>query len=364
MKKKVFIAINSMIFGGVQKSLLSFLDYIKDKAEVDILVWHDDFELNLPSYVNIIDIPKVFSIKTVIKEYGIFNKHFLVSVLGRFLKHSWNAMPKLKKKYDIAICYTQVRNSKYFVIDNIKADKEYAFYHHGSYEFNGAIKSLDAEYYPKYDKVFAVSNFAKEVLLKEFGDTFEIEVCPNLINIDEIKFLAEEPCVVMDEFKGLKLLTVGRLSDEKNPLALVDIAKHLVDKKIDFKWFVVGDGILFNDLEAKINSENLDGHFVLMGGQSNPYKFMKRCDAYVQLSKFESESIVIKEVALFNKPMFLSNIPIFEFWKNKIFNIKTFSCQKDLVAAILKIKEISIKENEIQNLNYQTQIIIDEILGE
>ena len=364
MKKKVFIAINSMIFGGVQKSLLSFLEYIKDKAEIDILVWHDDFELELPSYVNIIDIPKVFSIKTVVKENGIFNKHFLVSVLGRFLKHSWNAMPKLKRKYDIAICYTHVRNIKYFVIDNVKADKKYAFYHHGSYEFNGAIKSLDAEYYPKYDKVFAVSNFAKEVLLKEFGDTFEIEVCPNLINIDEIKFLAEEPCVVMDEFKGLKLLTVGRLSDEKNPLALVDIAKHLVDKKIDFKWFVVGDGILFNDLKAKINSENLDGHFVLMGGQSNPYKFMKRCDAYVQFSKFEADPIVIKEVAVFNKPMFLSVIPSFIYCKSVIPNIETFLQIDDLANAFANIKNIEIIEFSISNLNNQTKKLFDKILGE
>ena len=211
---------------------------------------------------------------------------------------------------------------------------------------------------------FAVSNFAKEVLLKEFGDTFEIEVCPNLINIDEIKFLAEEPCVVMDEFKGLKLLTVGRLSDEKNPLALVDIAKHLVDKKIDFKWFIVGDGILFNDLKAKIYSENLDSHFVLTGSQSNPYKFMKRCDAYIQLSKFEADPITIKEVAVFDKPMFLSNIESFNNCNDYINNIQTFNYGNQFAEAIASLQNINIENNSIENLNQDTKILIDRILGE
>lgn len=364
MKKKVFIAVNSMAFGGIQKSLLSFLEYIKDKAEIDMLVWHDYYELQLPDYVNVLDIPKAFSLKYALKKYGIFSRNFFVSALGRFYKHSWNAMPKIKKQYDIAICYSHVKNIKYFTIDNVKANNKYAFYHHGSYEFSGAIKSLDAEYYPKYDRVFAVSNFAKEVLLREFGNSFEIDVCPNLINVDEILKLSKVSCTEMDNFNGLKLLTVGRLSEEKNPFLLIDIAKILAKKKMDFKWFIVGDGILFEELKEKIFLEGLEEYFVLVGNQINPYKFMSRCDAYVQTSKFEADPLTIKEVAIFNKPMFLSDISSFKDCNKSIFNIQTLKTSLEFAENILNFDRTNINLNSVNSLNFKALCTIKKMFEE
>ena len=192
MKKcKCFIAIGHLRFGGIQKSLLSFLEKILPNAEVDLLMWDNVGELQVPKEVNVLNIPTVKSVKYAIKRHGLFSKITLYSILGCFRKKRWKVMPRPKTKYDLAISYTNGGYGKYFVIDKINADKKYTFFHNGAYEEVGIRKEWDKEYYPKYDKVFAVSNHIKDMLVGELGDSGNYDVFPNFINVESIKELGK-----------------------------------------------------------------------------------------------------------------------------------------------------------------------------
>ena len=59
------------------------------------------------------------------------------------------------------------------------AKKKYAFYHHGAYVFLEKIRKYDLEYYQQYDKVYAVSDGVKNLLLKTFPELHNISVLPN-----------------------------------------------------------------------------------------------------------------------------------------------------------------------------------------
>lgn len=310
-KKQIFIAVNSLAMGGIQKSLLAFLDEIKEYADVDLLVWNDYFELTVPKYVNILRIPRVKSVRSVLNNGGLRNKDFWMSIAGQFYIKGWHAMPKLKKEYDIAIDYSHVSNIKYFVIDNVTARRKYAFFHNGEYSFDQETKRLDAEYYPKYDRVFAVSKFAQSLLKKTFSGTFQVDVFPNFIPINKIIKLGSEKCTEMDNYQGLKILSVGRLSEEKNPHNILQVCDELRRLGVEFRYYIVGDGVLRQDLELSVKKMNLVENVVFTGLQNNPYKYMKNCDLFIQLSKYEADPITIKEVTIFNKPMVLSDIPAF-----------------------------------------------------
>lgn len=345
-KRKCFIAIGHLRFGGIQKSLLTFLEYILPFTEVDLLVWDNVGELQVPADVKVLNLPTVKSVKYSIKKHGLFSKNTFYSVLGCLTKKRWKVLPKIKKQYDLAISYTNGGYCKYFTIDKVNAKKKYTFFHNGAYVDSDRFKSWDKEYYPKFDKVFAVSEHIKNALINELGDSGNFDVFPNLINFKGIKKQAKEPCEQMDSYEGLKILSVGRLFPEKNPLEIIEIAKELTNKKINFKWYVVGAGDLFEQMQTAIKKNSLEEQVVLCGGQLNPYKFMSRCDIYAQFSKYEADPITVKEVSIFNKKLFLSDIEAYRRCEKTLQNIYicTFG-SKQVANKIEQILNLPTKDN-------------------
>ena len=196
-------------------------------------------------------------------------------------------------------------------------------------------------------KLFQISLRLRSQSLKSVN----FDVFPNFINVKNIKELGGEPCNMMDDFKGLKILTVGRLSTEKNPLVIPEIASQLLSRGQDFKWFVVGAGGLFEQLQLAIKEKGVEDKVVLCGGQLNPYKFMSRCDVYAQFSKFEADPITIKEVAVFNKLMVLSDIIAFNKAKERINNICSSNKIDEIVNAIILAKEVAVVKNDLIEIN-------------
>ncbi len=361
MRKKVLIVMGYMVYGGIQKSLITFLENIKDKAEVDLLLWgRAKEEMELPKWVNVLKVPTVKSVRGALKENGLFSRSFILSCLGVLRKKRWKVMCKLKKRYDVAIAYLQVGFPKYYVIDKVKAAKKYAFYHHGSYDFSEKIKAWDLEYYPKYDKLYCVSSHVRDLLSKTLQADISYDVMPNFINVEEITCLGKENYIWQGQ--GLKILTVARLSYEKNILKTLSIAKRLKDDGLKFSWLIVGDGSLYAQAKQKIEEDSLQNQVILLGNQNNPYKFMKNCDVYVQLSLFEADPITIKETAIFNKPMVLSNIIAFQNLKKDIQNITLCETDDEIVEGIKKAKSIPYKVNNLANINKVSNEKLGEIL--
>lgn len=359
-KRKCFIAIGHLRFGGIQKSLMTFLEYILPFAEVDLLVWDNVGELKVPKGVNILNVPTVKSVKYSIKRHGLFSKNTFYSIIGCFNSKRWQVLPKIKKHYDLAISYTNGGYCKYFIIDKVNADKKYTFFHNGAYVDNNKFKNWDKEYYPKFDKVFAVSEHIKNVLINQLGDSGNFDVLPNLINTEGIKEQAKEPCAQMDEYNGLKILSVGRLSPEKNPFMIIEVAKELRSKNIDFKWFIVGAGDLFEQMHAHIKQNGLENQVVLCGGQINPYKFMGRCDIYAQFSNYEADPITAKEVSIFNKKMILSDIEAYRKCESILKNI--YICPFDAKQVATKIEQvIGVASESNGDLSFINQIPVNKI---
>lgn len=364
-KKKIFIAVNSLEFGGIQKSLVDFILYLKEKAEIDILVWDkSDMSVILPDFVNMIEIQTVGSIRKVFQRNGIFSVKFLLSLLATFSKKRWNVMSSPKKKYDIAIAYSHVGLLKYYVIDKVLAKHKFAFYHHGAYTFNDKIRNLDIQYYKKYDIVFAVSQHVKDMLKNELSEDINLEVLPNLVNIEKIHELGLQNCLQMSKETRRKILTVGRLSEEKNIFKILEVCKELKQKDYRFHWYIVGDGPQKKDLESFIKEYSLEDVCTLCGSQSNPYKFMKKCDLYVQLSKYESQSITVQEVAIFDKPMILSKISAFENYTKYFPNILIVDGDASYIADCIISKPL-LEFNNLDSVNQiqnNTRSIIDHFI--
>ena len=111
------------------------------------------------------------------------------------------------------------------------------------------------------------------------------------------------------DFKGLKLLSIGRASAAKNFWRAIDTAEILKQKGVSFKWVVIGDGEEYQALVAKVQEKNLSDVIDFVGGMANPCPYYKWCDIYVCTSDTEAKSVTICEAQAVGKPVVMTAFP-------------------------------------------------------
>ena len=122
--------------------------------------------------------------------------------------------------------------------------------------------------------------------------------------------MASEGKGFVDNYKGIRILTIGRLVYQKGYEYAIEAAKYLKDKNIDFIWYVIGEGNLRSELEKMVIEYNLQDNFKFLGIFTNPYPFIRECDIYCQPSRFEGFGLAIAEARILNKPIVATNFDI------------------------------------------------------
>lgn len=78
-----------------------------------------------------------------------------------------------------------------------------------------------------------------------------------------------------DNFEETRILTVGRVSEEKGQHMIIPIVAKLKEEGYNIRWYIVGEGGLRNKYESLIKNYNLESEIVFLGATNNPYKYMK-----------------------------------------------------------------------------------------
>ncbi|MBT9190171.1 glycosyltransferase [Zobellia russellii] len=108
--------------------------------------------------------------------------------------------------------------------------------------------------------------------------------------------------------KTITLINIGRLEHQKNQGFLLDVAKKLLQKGIDFKLLIGGEGRLHDELQSRINNEGLSKNVELRGFIEKPYDFISMGDVFLLSSHWEGFGYVLAEAALCGKPSIAFNI--------------------------------------------------------
>ncbi len=311
--KKILVVSMSAQLGGIEKSLINFLNFLdKKECEVDLLLWKKQGELlaSIPHKVNMVDCltPGNLSVILAQKNYKKIPQYIKLKVFTVF-NVPWKAFKKIDKKYDIAISYTQDGYSPYFVIDKVNSDKKFLWYHHGAYAKRDSEIKKDSRYYGEFSKIITVSKSNQDMLTNIFGGIQnKFKVIKNLIGEEQIATLSRETCNVFKDFDGCKITTVGRISREKGQLNSLDVAKELKNNGFRFKWCFVGDGPDMALCKDKVKAFGLENECVFMGSKVNPYPYIEAADLYVQLSFVEADPVTIQEALVLNKVIIASDI--------------------------------------------------------
>ena len=200
--------------------------------------------------------------------------------------------------YDVAVSYIQSLTAK-FVAENVNAKRKVMFYHGSKDEFHEINEAI----MPVYEKIYCVSKGAQKAIqgfYPQFAD--KIDCLENYVDAEKVRAEAEKFVPTYPKDK-LILCSCGRITPVKGFDLAVCAADILRSKGMDFKWYIIGDGVDRPKIEALIAEKNLQDFIEITGLQDNPYPYIKHCDIYVQPSYEEAHPLSIIEAQILCKPI-------------------------------------------------------------
>lgn len=319
MKKTILFINGHLDAGGCERSLIDVLknmDYEKYEVDLLLLEHFGDYSDEIPKEVNVVlcSIDSAFGsfgscIVKAIKQRDWFSFFFRIYyTLGEKInRRFWRRLKKLFKEvrcnYDIIVAYRPgiCTELAAFVF---QGNKKISWWHHGCMNFSGKSADLLGISYRQLDSIVAVSLSSALLVAETFPDIKnKIEVIPNMIVPTELynKSKQFEP----KEFQNsdLKIISVGRMSPEKNMILCPHIANLLKKSGISFRWILIGDGEEEPKVKNAIEQLDLQNNVIMVGKKSNPYPYIVSADIMVHPSLVESQGITLLESMVLKTPV-------------------------------------------------------------
>jgi glycosyltransferase involved in cell wall biosynthesis len=325
---RLFFLLSSLNVGGVEKSFLGILTTLPpEQYEIHLGLIHRRGGLldQLPPYVHIHDIFVYNKLWPIINDpprntvWRLFKEGHWGEAAILFILYLWMKLtggsywtyryllrkePHLDGEFDAAVAYAGPSQMiDYYICEKVNAKKKYGWIHFDVSRF-GIDRGMTRRLYRQYEKIFVVSREAREIFCGIFPEfAGKTEVFYNIVNRDLVRQLAESAPTFNDSFTGRRLLTVGRISQEKGQHTAIRAMKQVLDKHPKTRWYFVGEGKDLAECQDLTHQEGLDDSVVFLGLQKNPYGFMRDCDLYVQPSRHEGYCITLAEALCFEKPV-------------------------------------------------------------
>lgn len=332
--KKILIFTQAMELGGAERALLGLLENIDtNQYEVDLFLMKHTGELLefIPSKIHLLpEIPqytclavpfkevlqkKQFAVgfgrgigkikaKNTVKKLGLAADNNVALELSH--KCTLKAMPQIsEKEYDLAISFL---TPHYFVTEKVNAKKKIAWIHTDYSVIDVDVKE-ELKMWSAYDEIISISDAVTDAFLKKFPSLRnKIRVIENMMAADSITRQS-------NEFKGnemvkdgaINLLSIGRFCTAKNFDNVPDICSRILEQNCNVRWYLIGYGGSENLIKDKIVEAKMQDRVIVLGKKDNPYPYIKACDIYVQPSRYEGNSVSVREAQFFGKPVVITN---------------------------------------------------------
>lgn len=302
MKRRKILIENDYIEGGGVELVLYYLaTYLADKGyDVTIRTIYDgldNFERKYPKKI------KYFS-----PGYHWKDPRFLTFGWWK-QKISWelysHRMGRLNVyPFDVAIAIKEDQSMR--DIAQCNAKKKFAWVHsdHRYDHWTSYIYKTNEEeifWMKQFEKVVCVSKAAADSVREVIGDPGNLCVRYNPIDYNDILKKSEAACELRKPEGKMLFVTVGRLTQQKNYLCLLEACRSL-QEQYDFEVWIVGDGPQRKELEEKIAQYNLRC-VKLLGEKKNPYPYVKQADWFISTAEWESYGIAMQEALILGIPV-------------------------------------------------------------
>lgn len=297
---RILFLISTLEGGGAEKVLVDLVNKLnKDKYEITIvtLLSGGIFENRLNSNIKY---------KSIIKSKSEFIRKILFYIVAFILPANIANKIVIREKYDIEVAYLEGVPTKIIGSSNNLNSKKFAFIHtdfNNNYNLHKVYKTFEdcLKSYKLFNKVFFVSDSAKEGFEKTIGKLETSSVMHNILEHKRIIELSKEQ---ISDIKSNSFIfvSVGRLSREKGYDRLIEAVSVLNKYKYDYEIWIIGEGNERKNLEKLIKENNID-NIRLLGFKENPYSYIALSDMFICSSRVEGYSTAVTEALVLKKPV-------------------------------------------------------------
>jgi len=222
----------------------------------------------------------------------------------------WRAIsdgtPERAEVYDVAVAWLEGA-ATYYVGERVRAGKKVAFVH-VDYGLSGYTGMQDRNVYRLFDQICCVSAETRDAFLRVHPDAArKTEVFHNIIPREAIRLRAGEPGGFDDGWRGVRIVTLARLTPQKAVEVSVAAMALLRDAGVEARWYVFGEGEERARLEADIRRRGLEDRFFLPGALENPYPWLAQADIYAHCTRYEGRSIALQEAQALGRAIVASD---------------------------------------------------------
>lgn len=362
-KKKIYISRGKLLTNGITTSFINLLNNLNyDKYDVTVMLTGCSEDNRLKTYTQINPNARVLF------RAGTFNMTLFENIIYRFrnrfgMKTPYNAAFEREwkrcngdAKYDILVDFEGYNYFHQLLLLQNRDIPKYIWLHNDMYE----------EYKNKYEwllKIFKTYKYFtgvvacgreiglvnKEKLCDKYFSADKLNYAHNVIDFEKVLRLSEDEDSIKDidgeryftvseayykekrvdgelvreDFDAvympmipetgdgnkhnIRFVTIGRLSLEKNHVNLIKGFSELLKERPEAYLYILGNGPMFDELNALTEKLGISDHVFIPGHVSNPYIVLKYCDCFILPSLHEGQPLVVNEARALQKPIILSD---------------------------------------------------------
>tara|TARA_A100001011_G_C14265877_1_gene824620 strand:+ start:132 stop:1220 length:1089 start_codon:yes stop_codon:yes gene_type:complete len=338
--KTLIIFFPSIESGGVEKNFFYLLNYFCKKFTKIIVITSSNIDKKkYPNKINFLSLNSIlfYNQGRIIKSIACF-------FLGLRLYSKEKKIILSFQSNIYSIILSKIINSKIVIRLNTSPDKYidtplkkiiFKFF----YNLSDGVIVNSFEFKKKIKKIFKLNS---KVIYNPIA-------LPNRINKKKINFFKK--------FKNLKILSIGRLTDQKDHSTLIKSLNLLKNEGFEFRLYLIGKGYNHSRILSEIESYNLNKHIKLGGYKNKAYEFMNDSDLFILTSKYEGLPNVLIEAQYLGLPIISSDCPsgpkeiLLNGKAGTMFKTGNYNDLKNKIKLFIRNKNFFYKKNKFAKKN-------------
>lgn len=297
-KIKILFLIHNLMHGGAEKVLVNLVNNM-DHEKFDITV-QTLFDVGVNKQFLSPQIHYKSVSKKLFRGNTTLQKCFSPEVLYKHI---------VKESYDILVAYLEGSCTRIISGCQDHRTVKIAWRHFAEKkeEFLRAYRSMEEakEVYRRFDQVVGVSKTVIETFEELTGLKGISTVKYNTNETEKIKRLAKEkvenPLFVKDG--TINICGVAKVRPNKGFMRLARVHKRLQEEGYHYRIYVLGEGEEREKIEKYLAANNLSDTFLFLGYDTNPYKYVAKCDLFVCPSFEEGFNTAATEALIVGTPV-------------------------------------------------------------
>ena len=214
----------------------------------------------------------------------------------------------VKEHYDIEVSYLEGPSARVISGCQSPDTKLVSWIHVEQHTMDKLAGSFRSEKearacYDRFNQTICVSQYVHDDFCQLLNFRKPCRVLYNTVESDKILAGASEAAPELVDDGTIRLIAVGTLKQSKGYMRLLKIIRRLRDEQYPVHLYILGIGPLQQEMEEYINQNELQNTITLLGYQTNPYKYVSKCDLFVCASFAEGFSTAATEALIVGTPV-------------------------------------------------------------